>query len=85
MRRLKQWVVQWLSNLFNAVDRFQTPMTIDEDFPNLHDMSDADLVLLLRAYRQEPAFLERDKAFLKAIQTELKQRGSGPRRITPSD
>lgn len=51
---------------------------MSKDFPNLSILSTPDLLLLLFAYTKVPVFLERDKAFLKAIQKELKQRGVDP-------
>jgi len=52
-------------------------MSYDElsasNFPNLTGMDSRDLFLLLSAYI-DSAFLEKDKAFLVAIQDELKRR-----------
>ena len=45
------------------------------EFPNLSMLKIQDLVLLLMAYGGSD-FLEKDKAFLKAIQEELKTRKS---------
>ena len=47
------------------------------NFPNLTGMDSRDLFLLLSAYI-DSAFLEKDKAFLVAIQDELKRRKEKP-------